>query len=196
MTDAISYEGVAASARAWWQALQPVRADGSPNPTGDRAALARLRRAATPADAMAEAATLDLFRRLGFGADDFHALRRVAAVAMALAHVRADTDPTAEGRRPPAVGAVGRHTPEDADSARMSPLRFRRLLATRELDELVREMRRLVALAGGRISVGDLAASLFFWGDGVRTHWAFEYYAAGAAAPRDDAAQPATTTST
>jgi hypothetical protein len=50
--------------------------------------------------------------------------------------------------------------------------------------------------ADGRINVGDLAAALFAWsderrGDEIRTRWAFEYYAAGAAAPRDRVGQAA-----
>jgi CRISPR system Cascade subunit CasB len=183
---------IAGRARVWWQGLQPTNANGDPNATGDRAALARLRRCATPAEAMVEEATLVLFRRLGLEATDRHRLPRVALIAMVLAHVRADAEPDAAGFQPPAVRAVGRETLESEDSARMSVLRFRRLLAARDDEELAREMRRLVALADGRINVGDLAASLFFWGDKVRQRWTFEYYAAGAAAPRGEAPEAAT----
>jgi hypothetical protein len=48
-------------------------------------------------------------------------------------------------------------------------------------------MRRLVALAGGEVDAGDLAASLYFWGDNVRARWAFDYFGAGSAAPGADA---------
>jgi CRISPR system Cascade subunit CasB len=183
-------------ARAWWQDLQPTKANGELNPTGDRAVLARLRRASAPPDAMAEEATLALFRRLGLGAEDQARLPRVALIAMVLAHVRADADADGAGFRPAAARAIGRTALEDEGSARMSALRFRRLLASRDDDDLAREMRRLVALAEGRINVGDLAASLFSWndelrGDAIRTRWAFEYYAAGAAAPRVDDSAPA-----
>jgi CRISPR system Cascade subunit CasB len=185
---------IAERTRGWWQDLQPTKTNGEPNPSGDRAALARLRRAAGPAEALAEEATLALFRRLGLSSEDYFRLPRVALIAVVLAHVRADTEPGADGFRAPAARAVGRISAEDADSAKMSPLRFRRLLACREEEELAREMRRLVALADGKINVGDLAASLFFWGEKVRQRWAFEYYAAGAAAPRPDEslAEPST----
>jgi CRISPR system Cascade subunit CasB len=182
---------IAGRARAWWRDLQPADERGQPK-DGDRAALARLRRCATPAEAMVEEGTLALFRRLGLGATDQHCLSRVALIAMVLAQVRADAEPDAAGFRPPAVRAVGRQTLEDEDSARMSVLRFRRLLAARDDAELAQQMRRLAALADGRINVGDLAASLAFWGDKVRQRWTFEYYAAGAAAPRGDAPDAAT----
>ena len=52
------------TAGAWWRGLQPYRADGSPNPTADRAALARLRRADL-FETMEDEATFALLRRLG-----------------------------------------------------------------------------------------------------------------------------------
>jgi CRISPR system Cascade subunit CasB len=191
MSETPSPSQVAERARAWWREFQPADERGQPK-DGDRAALARLRRCATPAEAMVEEATLTLFRRLGLKATDQHRLPQAAVIAMVLAHVRADAEPGADGFRPPAVRAVGRETLESEDSARMSVLRFRRLLAARDDAELALQMRRLAALADGRINVGDLAASLFFWGDRVRQRWTFEYYAAGAAAPRDDAPEAAT----
>ena len=50
-------------------------------------------------------------------------------------------------------------------------------------DELAREMRRFVALAGGTVNIGDLAESLFYWSDRTRARWAFYYHDAGFAAP-------------
>jgi len=194
MSETPSPSQVAERARAWWRDLQPADESGQPR-AGDRAALARLRRCATSADAMVEEATLALFRRLGIKATDQHRLPRVALIAMVLAHVRADAEHDAAGFRPPAVRAVGRETLESEDTARMSALRFRRLLAARDDAELAQQMRRLVALADGKVNVGDLAASLFFWGEKVRQRWTFEYYAAGAAAPRGDTPETATAVS-
>lgn len=187
-------------ARDWWRRLQPRRSDdtGAPKAGGDRgdpAALARLRRASTVAEAMAEEATLDLFRRLGLTRADTARLPRVAVIAMVLAHVREDREHDGERRRS-AIEAVGRRTLEDTDSSKMSPLRFRRLLACRDDDheDLAREMRRLVQLAGGAINVGDLAESLFFWNERTRNRWAFDYFGAGFAAPDREVPAPDTMT--
>lgn len=172
---------IPSGARAWWASLQP---DAEAQRKGDRAGLARLRRAATSAEAMAEEATIDLYRRLGCRPEQAGSLLpRVAVIAMVLAHVRKDAEPAADGRRPAAIHAVGRVSSEDQDSAKMTPLRFRRLLACREDDELAHEMRRFVALADRTVAVGDLANSLFYWGARTRARWAFEYYGAGSAAP-------------
>ena len=181
-----SYGHVAAAARGWWRDLQPTETQ-----KGDRAALARLRRSASPRDAMVEPATLALFRRLGLNSP--RKLPKAAVIAMTLAHVREDEAPGEEKKRRHPIRRVGRPTMENEDDAIMKPIRFRRLLACRDdddqaLDELAREMRRFVALAGKKLDVGELAASLFFWNDRTRARWAFEYFAAGQAAPRTDAA--------
>ena len=175
-----------AVALAWWKALQPYRDDGKPNPRADRGALARLRHAAAVLDALDEEVVFDLHRRLGFGryrADI--TLPAVAAVAAVLAHVR-EHDPK---RRP--ARAVGRETIADADlqSARMKPLRMRRLLQARTSDEVLRQMRRLVQLAGNKVDVGALADLILDWlhpvrGDAARTRFAYDYYAAGASTPQ------------
>lgn len=174
---------IGTAARGWWRALQPDDDEAGDRRPGDRAALARLRRCSTVTEAMAEEATLALFRRLGLA--EPKDLPRVALIASVLAHVRNEPGPEQRGHRR-AIAAVGRTSPEDADSADMTPLRLRRLLACREERELMREMRRFVALAGRRVNVADLAESLFYWNDRTRARWAFDYYAAGAAAPRDD----------
>lgn len=198
----VSSKGLGRVAREWWRSLQPRRSDdtGALKTGGDRgdpAALARLRRASTVAEAMAEEATLDLFRRLGLTRADTDVARlpRVAVIAMVLAHVREDREHEGEWRRS-AIQAVGRKTLEDTDSVKMSPLRFRRLLACRDDDheDLARQMRRLVQLAGGAINVGDLAESLFFWNERTRNRWAFDYFGAGFAAPDREVPAPDTMT--
>lgn len=169
------------AARSWWHALQP---DPSGGRRGDRAALARLRRCTAPIDAMTEPAVFDLYRRMGFTAAEA-ALRLpwVAVVAMVLAHVRDDASDSP-------ARSVGRQHWDDQsfDTAWMKPLRFQRLLAAREPEDVAREMRRLVALAERRINVGALAAAVLEWadpdrGDQLRARWAFDYHAAGDAAP-------------
>lgn len=170
------YDRIAGQARAWWQALQPKPGKRS----GDRAALARLRRETDVVAAMADEAVLDLYRGLGLGnspSDVARWLPRVAAIALVLAHVREDA---ANGS---AVRAVGRARFDDSESAAMKPLRFRRLLACRDDEDLVRQMRRMVTLAGRRVDVGDLAGSLLFWNERIRARWAFEYFAPDVPSP-------------
>lgn len=168
---------------AWWRAL---RGDPERGEAGDRAALARLRRCATPTEAMAEPATLHLYRVLGFGSDEAnYRLPTVAVLAMVLAHVREH----APGHP---MRAVGLKSPQDEDP-KLKPIRFRHLLTIADDEDLAREMRRVVALADRKLDVAELARALLRWNDTyqrdrIRAEWAFHYYAAGDAAPPRHAA--------
>jgi CRISPR system Cascade subunit CasB len=179
-------------ARRWWAALQDQRADGTPNRVRDRAALARLRRAATPLQAVEEPAVISLYKQLGFSEYRLERrLPRVAVVAAVLAHVR--SEPEGSGRRQSFAEMLGR-----GERPLMSALRFKRLLAASNDQDLLNGFRRAVALAGGRnIDVGDLAGSLLDWSETGsllewsekrRMRWAFDYYGAGMAAPKPDTA--------
>jgi CRISPR system Cascade subunit CasB len=172
------------SARHWWRSLQDTKEDGSPNRRRDRAALARLRHAATPIQALEEPAVFDLYKRLGFGKDDREVekrLPRVAVVAAVLAHIRGDATSSESGFRRRFAEMLG----QGSDRPLMSPLRFKRLLAATEDQELLITFRRAVVLAGERnIDVGDVAASLLDWSEKRRMRWAFDYYGAGVAAPK------------
>lgn len=158
----------------WWQDLQPYFQDGRRNPAGDRAALARLRRADLRV-AMEDPATLALFRALGRTRPDD--LPEVALCAAVLARVR-ENDRTARAARQ--LGAP----PGDPDArGAVSPLRFRRLIEAGSPEERLAVLRRAVALADGRINVRDLAAACLDWTEQRRRTWIFEYYNAGSAAP-------------
>jgi CRISPR system Cascade subunit CasB len=174
----------AAVAAGWWRALQPYRHDGQPNPTADRAALARLRRADLSA-AMLDPATLELFRalRLRSPAD----LPRVALTAAVLTAVREDDPGTHPARR------LGIDPTDPNRRPLLSPLRFQRLMLAADDDERLILFRRAVHLAEGRINVRGLAKALLDWTEGTRRDWTFHYYAAGAAAP-ETAPQHGTTT--
>ncbi len=165
---------------AWWRDLQP---DPDKKKPGDRAALARLRRCATVAEAMQEPAAIVLFRLGGGqGMDDLSAAGLAAAV---LAHVREDDPGVAVARR---IGPDGTGTPE---TALMKPLRFRRLLDAATPDERLTAFRRLVALAKDKVNVRDLAAALARWDEGRRTRWVYEYWNAGQpAAPHAEETTP------
>lgn len=164
---------------SWWRGLQPGRPDGSHNPTGDRAALAILRRADLLA-AMEEPATFALFRGLRCSEPDD--LPRVALCAAVLAGVREDR-PEHPAR---SLGAQYGKPPEEAP---MKPLRFRRLMEADTNEERLIALRRAVHLADRKISVRGVAEACLNWSDGLRRIWIFEYYGAGRAAPETDTIQ-------
>jgi CRISPR system Cascade subunit CasB len=182
----VAREKIETSARQWWDALQPTETrDGRKRP-GNRAALARLRRATDQWDAAAEPATLDLYRVLGFQPSDADvALPRVAVLASILAHVRVDSSPKVGRALGPPAGA------KDGEGAAMTSLRLARLLAARGDTEIATQFRRAVALLGDTANVGDLAWLILTWdrdetGDRTRTLFAFAYHDASAHAPSDD----------
>lgn len=158
-----------ARALSWWSGLQPEAPGG-----GDRAALARLRRCATVAEAMSEPASIALFRALGFVAPD--RFPDAALLAAVLAHVR-EHAPGARFAR-----AIGPQPPDD--SSIVSALRFRRLMQAESHDEQLIGFRRAIALAGDVANVTDLARGLLAFNDvknperreETRTRWVFEYW--------------------
>ena len=185
-------------ALGWWRSLQPFTRDGRTFP-GDRAALARLRRASHPVEAAAEPATLDLYRRLALLPQDARedqiaeALGRVAVLAAVLAHVKDDTR-VSLGR------ALGPTQPKSPESAVLKPLRLARLMAARGNAEIQIGFRRAIALLDGTANVGELAWLVLAWdhperGDRVRTLFAFAYHDASDHAPDDspEAGTPAET---
>lgn len=152
----------------WWQTL--VGRHPNKRETGkDRAARARLRRA-SPAEAMCEEATLQLFHALGASKAR---LPRVATLASILATIR-DDDRPCFGR------SVGREKVGDEQSAKLSLLRFKRLLEATQEDEIAASFRRAIAIAGFAANVRDIArVILFFDDDKTRRDLVFDYYGAG-----------------
>jgi CRISPR system Cascade subunit CasB len=169
----------AVSAAAWWRRLQPTFANGESNPQGDRAALARLRRCTSIAEAMQEPATIELFRALGWR--DAKHLPKVALAAAVLASVR-------EAGRGSFAHAIGPNAPSEPETALVKPLRFRRMMEAGTEDERLLAFRRAIALAGGTANPVDLANALLFWTEERRRDWIFEYWNAAARAPATDTA--------
>lgn len=168
------------AAAAWWYGLQP---DPETQRQGDRATLAKLRRCATAAEAMAEPATISLFRRIG--ASHANDLPPIATLAVILAHVR---EALPEGR---VARRLGPDYPEAPETARMSALRFRRLLEAAPGDDQLTAFRRMVALAGGSLPLRDLARSLLDWNDERRRRWIYDYWNAGQPITAPTAEEPA-----
>ena len=150
----------------WWRALNP--SDGKQSGAA-RAALARLRRAATPVDVMLEREAMRLITML-----PHRPKNRVAILAGVLAWVR-EADEVRVAR------AIGRMDLDDDQSATVSEVRFRRLLQSQDF-ELMDPMRRLVRQMKGRANVGDIADTILYWGEEAKRKWIFDYYAATAAA--------------
>jgi CRISPR system Cascade subunit CasB len=140
---------------AWWQALNENR--------GDRA---ELRRCGT----LSEVAFTPAYHRLRlavgkYGAVNADALALVAGLA---ARVKSDiTDNTL---------AEQMATGKTDGSARVSGLRFRRLLKVKESDGLFNAIGRVVALLGGAVNLQSLVNSTYLWNDRTRKQWAYEYY--------------------
>lgn len=177
----------------WWRDLQDLTPSGARNPKADRAARARLRRA-TPQTAFTDEAVQVLYRRLwghGFRKWRMDATIRVALV---LAQLRADETEWVRGHLRLFGEAIGRAAIGDPDSAPLKPLRFRRLLQADEEEDIIRQFRRALDIAGNKANVEDLARLLLGWAaegwkDEIRAGLAFAYF--GAEPPRKPAAEPA-----
>ena len=159
-----SQRSKAAIALQWWAGLNP----GEGQSGSQRAALARLRRAATPLEVMQQPEALRLIAKLSHSAD------LVATLAGILAFVRATDDRNL-------ARAVGRAALDsDVPRPALSESRFRRLLQVPP-DELMEPMRRVVRLADkNTLNVLDLSHSVLYWGDRVKRRWIFDYYGVAA----------------
>jgi len=139
----------------WWQALNDSR--------GDRA---ELRRCST----LAEVAFTPAYHRLRldlmkFGAVNAESLALVAGLAARVKSSFAGI-----------TLAEQMATGKSDGSARVSGLRFRRLLKIQEREDLFAAMGRVIALLGGAVNLQSLAGSVYYWSDRTRKQWAFEYY--------------------
>lgn len=140
---------------AWWQALNDNR--------GDRA---ELRRCATLTEVVFTPAYHRLRLAIGkYGAVNADALALVAGLS---ARVKDNVEGISIAEQMATGKADG--------SARVSGLRFRRVLKVKEPEALFSAMSRIVALLGGAVNLQSLAKSVYFWNDVTLKKWAFEYY--------------------
>ena len=197
-----SYKETGALCLQWWKSLQPGGgiSDGegdevsattaepasddkagsdqkySNNNPGDKATLARLRRAASPEEALREAQTIHLAKKLGFTSnkpdfteEELQKLMQVGVIAAVLAEVKEHKGKQNNPR------TLGPKTETDENPS-MSSLRFRALLAAKDEVDLLREMRRVVKLLGNKVNVKNLASDIFFWSDNTRVNWTYHYW--------------------
>jgi len=140
---------------AWWQALND-----------NRGARAELRRCATLTEVVFTPAYHRLRLAIGkYGAVNADALALVAGLA---ARVK-DNDAGNSVAEQMAIGKVD-------GTARVSGLRFRRVLKIKESEALFSTMSRIVGLLGGAVNLQSLTQSVYFWNDLTLKKWAFEYY--------------------
>ncbi|MEO0800298.1 MAG: type I-E CRISPR-associated protein Cse2/CasB [Pseudomonadota bacterium] len=183
------YEEQAKAASKWWSKLGPqTNPETGHTMAGDRATLARLRRADSLLDAASEPATIDLFLTLGF--DRRWAQRdlpRAALIAAVLANVR-DND-----SRQWIANAIGQPRGGEDTTALITPLRFKRIVAARTPGDLFIQFRRVVAIMDRTANVKDLAKQLLAFTDPdeataerARVMFAFAYHGADAFAPYQD----------
>lgn len=185
------YETEVDAAWKWWSSLRPDEMNGR---RGDRATLARLRRASNIMDAAAEPAVGDLFRKLGFDrAFAARDLPRAALIAATLALIKSDAlkDPRT-GHKITLARAIGTPRGGAETTELVTPLRLKRLVAAREPDDLLSAFRRVIAILGQTANVKDVARQLLLWtddrhADRARTIFSFDYHDAAGAAPNLDA---------
>ena len=176
------YKDEAGDAWKWWNSLQP---NEQIKQRGDRASLAKLRRASSVMEAAAEPVTADLFKALGFirsGAT--RDLPRAALIAAVLAHI-----PKAKDVKSPTLArAIGTPRGGGDTTQLVTPLRLKRLVAAREPDDLLISFRRTIAILKDTANVKDVAHQLLLWTDEIqadraRTKFMFDYHNADNAAP-------------
>jgi CRISPR system Cascade subunit CasB len=61
-------------------------------------------------------------------------------------------------------------------NARVSGLRFRRLLKVQNNSDLFEPLIRVVRMLDGNVNISSLANSIYWWNDFTRKDWAFAYY--------------------
>jgi CRISPR system Cascade subunit CasB len=64
----------------------------------------------------------------------------------------------------------------EGGKARVSGLRFRRLLQHRNHEELFSGVTRTIHLLGGTVNLHSLADGAYWWNDNTKKAWAFDYY--------------------
>lgn len=137
----------------WWQELDNAR--------GERAALRRCHETT-------EVVFNPAFHRLRLGLNQFNP-ESLAVIAGVIAHVKSHDGSTH-------IAAQMAKSKAGSDSARVSELRFRRLLKIKDRDELLGAMIRIVRLLDGNVNIASLANSIYWWNENVRKEWAYKYY--------------------
>jgi CRISPR system Cascade subunit CasB len=142
----------------WWKGLDEDR--------GERAVLRRSHN-------LAEVAFSPAYHRLRLALNHFGKVDddRLALIVALLARVKSGDDGNSIAEQ---MAAKKVNVPDSP--ARVSGLRFRRLLKVKDQEDLFVAMTRIIALLGGCANIQSLAQSVYYWNDITRKQWAFDYY--------------------
>ena len=145
---------------SWWKGLDQDR--------GERSSL---RRAASPAEVVFCASFHQLLTQMrahgyALGPTDASALAAVAGLAT---HVKFHVGEISLAQQMATPKSRG-------GGARVSGLRFRRLLAISNRDELYPMMIRIIRLLDGSVNLVSLANAVFWWNEKTKKEWAYSYY--------------------
>ena len=144
--------------RSWWKGLDH-----------DRGERALLRRSSSPTEIVFSPA---YHRLLGQFQQRGYIINRVALAAIAglAAHVKVDTGPDKSVAKLMAGPGSG------GNRAKISGLRFRRLLAMNHRDEVYPYLIRVIRMLDFNVNLLDLANSVYWWNEKTRMQWAYDYY--------------------
>jgi CRISPR system Cascade subunit CasB len=148
--------------RAWWRGLDEHR--------GDRALLRRCRSIDDVLLSEAYHKLRNRLRREGVGFGPKREMQLAFAAGL-LAHVRDDLP-----GGPSLLERMAAPRSDGSDRARLSGLRFRRLLRHESREALYEPMIRVIRLLDRTANVRSLARELFFWSPARRKTWARVYY--------------------
>lgn len=140
---------------SWWNSLKE-----------NKGARAELRRAHNPAEVVFLSAYHRLYNKLDVSRIDKEAL---ACVAGLCAHVK-------ENHGAKFAEQMG-ECKQGSKDPKISSLRFRRLLAISNREELYLSMIRIIRQLGGVVNVVDLAQTVYWWNEEKKKKLAYAYYA-------------------
>ena len=141
---------------AWWAGLEKNK--------GGRA---ELRRAKTLDQVFFSPAFHTLYRKLK--PTKWHSKENIALIAGVLSHVTTHANARSFGEQMASSGKNG-------SKARVSGLRFRRLLQNKTAEDAYGPLIRIVRLLDKKADVSKLANNLYWWNDRTKQEWAFSYY--------------------
>lgn len=127
---------------------------------------ATLRRCQNPAEVVFHPAYHLLRQKLI--SHEFYVNENLSTVVGLLAHVKENNTTK--------LFAEQLATKKDAEKAKLSGLRFRRLLSITDKEKFFIDMIRVLRLIDNCANIVNLAHDTYYWGDDVRKQWAYKYY--------------------